>query len=73
MSSPPCPQVLRLGAGRAWEEDAATFYVDGGAGNPATVVYDYKNVSGGGREEGGGPQGGIWGQTHPALRAHSCW
>uniref|UniRef100_A0A8B9BJK6 Surfactant protein C n=1 Tax=Anser brachyrhynchus TaxID=132585 RepID=A0A8B9BJK6_9AVES len=36
--------VLRTGAGRAWEEDAATFYVDGGAGPAATVVYDYKNL-----------------------------
>ncbi|XP_035168709.1 pulmonary surfactant-associated protein C-like [Oxyura jamaicensis] len=36
--------VLRTGTGRAWEEDAATFYVDGGAGNVATVVYDYKNL-----------------------------
>lgn len=30
----------------AWEEDAATFYVDGGDGNLATVIYDYRNVSG---------------------------
>lgn len=48
-----CPlaplQVLRsgLGAGPAWEEDAATFYLDSGDGNAATVIYDYKNVSGG--------------------------
>ncbi|XP_067168482.1 surfactant protein C-like [Apteryx mantelli] len=27
-----------------WEEEAATFYVDGGAGSPATVIYDYKNL-----------------------------
>ncbi|XP_025978120.2 uncharacterized protein LOC112996691 [Dromaius novaehollandiae] len=26
------------------EEEAATFYVDGGAGSPATVLYDYKNL-----------------------------
>uniref|UniRef100_A0A8C8ACB7 Surfactant protein C n=1 Tax=Otus sunia TaxID=257818 RepID=A0A8C8ACB7_9STRI len=38
--------VLRMGLWRepAWEEDAATFYVDGGDGNPATVIYDYKNL-----------------------------
>ncbi|KAM6341679.1 surfactant protein C-like [Podargus strigoides] len=41
--------VLRLAAeglqrGPAWEEDAATFYLDGGDGNPATVIYDYKNL-----------------------------
>ncbi|NXX17711.1 PSPC protein, partial [Podargus strigoides] len=46
---PPCPQVLRLAAeglqrGPVWEEDAATFYLDGGDGNPATVIYDYKNL-----------------------------
>ncbi|XP_062453019.1 pulmonary surfactant-associated protein C-like [Rhea pennata] len=40
-----------LEAGEPWrrlpagcEEEAATFYVDGGAGSPATVVYDYKNL-----------------------------
>lgn len=40
-------QVLRggLGTGAAWEEDAATFYLDSGDGNAATVIYDYKNVS----------------------------
>ncbi|CAM9765671.1 unnamed protein product [Bubo scandiacus] len=38
--------VLRMGLWRepAWEEDVATFYVDGGDGNPATVIYDYKNL-----------------------------
>ncbi|KAM4645010.1 surfactant protein C-like [Amazona ochrocephala] len=38
--------VLRMGLWRepAWEEDAATFCVDGGDGNPATVIYDYKNL-----------------------------
>lgn len=48
VSSPRVPQVLRMGLwrGPAWEEDAATFYLDGGDGNPATVIYDYKNVSG---------------------------
>lgn len=42
-------QVLRSGlwAGAAWEEDAATFYLDSGDGNAATVIYDYRNVSGG--------------------------
>ncbi|XP_075592631.1 surfactant protein C-like [Balearica regulorum gibbericeps] len=33
-----------LRRGPAWEEDAATFYLDSGDGNPATVVYDYKNL-----------------------------
>ncbi|KAM6040695.1 surfactant protein C-like isoform 1-T2 [Chlamydotis macqueenii] len=41
--------VLRVTAvglrrGSVWEEDAATFYLDGGNGNPATVIYDYKNL-----------------------------
>ncbi|KAM9368592.1 LOW QUALITY PROTEIN: uncharacterized protein LRP34_011357 [Phaethornis superciliosus] len=38
--------VLRGGLqrGLAWEEDVATFYLDGGAGDPATVIYDYKNL-----------------------------
>ncbi|XP_014816595.1 PREDICTED: pulmonary surfactant-associated protein C-like [Calidris pugnax] len=38
--------VLRMGLQRgwAWEEDVATFYLDGGDGNPATVIYDYKNL-----------------------------
>ncbi|KAM7028576.1 surfactant protein C-like [Acridotheres tristis] len=38
--------VLRsgLGTGPAWEEDAATFYLDSGDGNAATVIYDYKNL-----------------------------
>lgn len=38
--------VLRggLGTGAAWEEDAATFYLDSGDGNAATVIYDYKNL-----------------------------
>ncbi|XP_050838718.1 pulmonary surfactant-associated protein C [Serinus canaria] len=38
--------VLRGGlwAAPAWEEDAATFYLDSGDGNPATVIYDYKNL-----------------------------
>lgn len=44
----PPPQILRMGLWRepAWEEDAATFYLDGGDGNWAMVIYDYKNVSG---------------------------
>nr|XP_054506454.1 pulmonary surfactant-associated protein C-like [Agelaius phoeniceus] len=33
--------VLR---GRLWEEDAATFYLDSGDGNAATVIYDYRNL-----------------------------
>lgn len=37
---------MGLQRGLAWEEDVATFYLDGGDGNPATVIYDYKNVSG---------------------------
>ncbi|XP_069733769.1 surfactant protein C-like [Phaenicophaeus curvirostris] len=28
----------------AWEEDAATFYLDNADGNPAMVIYDYKNL-----------------------------
>uniref|UniRef100_A0A8C3U6J0 Surfactant protein C n=2 Tax=Catharus ustulatus TaxID=91951 RepID=A0A8C3U6J0_CATUS len=38
--------VLRggLGTGVAWEEDAATFYLDSGDGNAATIIYDYKNL-----------------------------
>ncbi|XP_076214993.1 surfactant protein C-like isoform X1 [Aptenodytes patagonicus] len=38
--------VLRMGLqrGLAWEEDVAAFYLDGGDGNPATVIYDYKNL-----------------------------
>ncbi|KAK2513139.1 hypothetical protein Q9233_015769 [Columba guinea] len=38
--------VLWMGMmrGPAWEEDAATFYLDNGDGNPATVIYDYKNL-----------------------------
>ncbi|XP_050181556.1 pulmonary surfactant-associated protein C-like [Myiozetetes cayanensis] len=38
--------VLRMGlwGGPAWEEDAATFYLDGGDGDAATVVYDYRNL-----------------------------
>ncbi|KAM9252435.1 surfactant protein C-like [Cariama cristata] len=38
--------VLWMGMwkGSALEEDAATFYLDGGDGNPATVIYDYKNL-----------------------------
>ncbi|XP_069657461.1 surfactant protein C-like [Haliaeetus albicilla] len=38
--------VLRMGLWRepAWEEDAATFYLDGGDGNWAMVIYDYKNL-----------------------------
>ncbi|KAM9215853.1 surfactant protein C-like [Leptosomus discolor] len=39
--------VLRMGPwrGAMWEEeDAATFYLDGGDGNPATVLYDYKKL-----------------------------
>ncbi|XP_014166724.2 pulmonary surfactant-associated protein C [Geospiza fortis] len=33
--------VLR---GGSWEEDAATFYLDSGDGNAATVIYDYTNL-----------------------------
>ncbi|XP_075379650.1 surfactant protein C-like [Mycteria americana] len=38
--------VLRMGLWRepAWEEDVATFYLDSEDGNPATVIYDYKNL-----------------------------
>ncbi|XP_054030848.1 pulmonary surfactant-associated protein C-like [Dryobates pubescens] len=40
--------VLRMGMemwrGPGWEEDVATFYLDGEDGNPATVIYDYKNL-----------------------------
>ncbi|XP_064256294.1 pulmonary surfactant-associated protein C [Passer domesticus] len=38
--------VLRGGvwAGAAWEEDVATFYLDSGDGNAATVIYDYRNL-----------------------------
>ncbi|OPJ83945.1 pulmonary surfactant-associated protein C-like [Patagioenas fasciata monilis] len=38
--------VLWMGMmrGPAWEENAATFYLDSGDGNPATVIYDYKNL-----------------------------
>ncbi|TRZ11968.1 hypothetical protein HGM15179_015137 [Zosterops borbonicus] len=38
--------VLRSGlwAGATWEEDAATFYLDSGDGNAATVIYDYRNL-----------------------------
>ncbi|XP_019329446.1 PREDICTED: LOW QUALITY PROTEIN: pulmonary surfactant-associated protein C [Aptenodytes forsteri] len=38
--------VLRMGLqrGLAWEEDVAAFYLDSGDGNPATVIYDYKNL-----------------------------
>uniref|UniRef100_A0A8C0UEP7 Surfactant protein C n=2 Tax=Cyanistes caeruleus TaxID=156563 RepID=A0A8C0UEP7_CYACU len=38
--------VLRSGVwtGPAWEEDAATFYLDSGDGNAATVIYDYRNL-----------------------------
>ncbi|XP_027659601.2 pulmonary surfactant-associated protein C-like [Falco biarmicus] len=38
--------VLRMGLwrGSAWDEDAATFYLDSGDGNPATIIYDYKNL-----------------------------
>ncbi|XP_030319982.1 pulmonary surfactant-associated protein C-like [Calypte anna] len=38
--------VLRVGMqrGLAWEEDVATFYLDAGDGDPATVIYDYKNL-----------------------------
>ncbi|XP_053944965.1 pulmonary surfactant-associated protein C-like [Cuculus canorus] len=28
----------------AWEEDVATFYLASGDGNPAMVIYDYKNL-----------------------------
>ncbi|KAM6369890.1 surfactant protein C-like [Pluvialis apricaria] len=35
---------MGLQRGPAWEEDAATFYLDGGDGNPVTVVYDYRNL-----------------------------
>lgn len=58
LSSPLAPlQVLRsaLGAGQAWEEDAASFYLDSGDGKAATVIYDYKNVGEGlGGTRGGG-------------------
>ncbi|KAM6106811.1 surfactant protein C-like [Pterocles gutturalis] len=41
--------VLRMAAeglrrGAAWGEDAATFYLDAGDRDPATVIYDYKNL-----------------------------
>ncbi|XP_058715081.1 pulmonary surfactant-associated protein C [Poecile atricapillus] len=38
--------VLRSGVwtGPAWEEDSATFYLDSGDGNAATVIYDYRNL-----------------------------
>ncbi|XP_032568549.1 pulmonary surfactant-associated protein C-like [Chiroxiphia lanceolata] len=38
--------VLRMGlwGGSAREEDAATFYLDSGDGNGATVIYDYRNL-----------------------------
>lgn len=53
--------------GAAWEEDAATFYVDSGDGNAATVIYDYKNVSGGSWGSRGGGDGmeptRLWLQT----------
>lgn len=51
---------MGLQRGLAWEEDAATFYLDGGDGNPATVIYDYKNVSGEPCVAGEG--GGQWGK-----------
>ncbi|XP_010188531.1 PREDICTED: pulmonary surfactant-associated protein C-like [Mesitornis unicolor] len=35
---------MGLWRGSAWDEDAATFYVDSGDGNAATVIYDYKNL-----------------------------
>ncbi|NWT06041.1 PSPC protein, partial [Mionectes macconnelli] len=48
LRSPPSSllQVLRMGlwGGLAWEEDAATFYLDNGDGDAATVVYDYRNL-----------------------------
>ncbi|XP_009070681.1 PREDICTED: pulmonary surfactant-associated protein C [Acanthisitta chloris] len=38
--------VLRMGLWRepGWEEDVATFYLDSGDGDTATVIYDYKNL-----------------------------
>lgn len=45
--------------GPAWEEDAATFYLDNGDGNPATVIYDYKNVSGEPCNSGGLDREGV--------------
>ncbi|XP_063276057.1 pulmonary surfactant-associated protein C [Prinia subflava] len=38
--------VLRAGlwAGAGWEEEEAAFYLDGGDGKAATVVYDYRNL-----------------------------
>ncbi|XP_061871833.1 pulmonary surfactant-associated protein C-like isoform X2 [Colius striatus] len=38
--------VNAMGLWRApsWEDDAATFYLDNENGNPAMVIYDYKNL-----------------------------
>ena len=61
---------MGLRRGLAWDEDAATFYLDGEDGNPATIIYDYKNVSGEPRAAPGGRGRGCGtGLTRVCLQA----